>query len=53
MARLVVGLGLFGLAYAAIWLLIPGGRRILSSAVLAFRGATTPGQATDMPGNGA
>lgn len=50
-AGLMASLGLFGLVYAAIWLLLPGGRRILCNAALAFRSATAPGLATEKPGS--
>ncbi len=50
-AGLMASLGLFGLVYTAIWLLLPGGRRILCNAALAFRSATAPGLATEKPGS--
>ncbi len=42
--RLLASLGIFGIAYAVSWLLLPGGRRILSNAVLALRGTATAGE---------
>lgn len=40
LVRLVMDVTIFGLAYAAVWLLLPGGRRIVSGAIRALRDAT-------------